>query len=68
MESFPEITQPNLGVHREERAEVIPSQTVLAEMNAVIGRLEMRPVNTISDRVCQTPRWRRAASATRWKS
>ena len=42
---------------------VIPS--LIAEINEVVGKLELKPLK-ISDRVCQSPRWRRAASATRW--
>ena len=45
----------------------------IAEINEVIGKLDLKPdlksdlkPLKISDRVCQTPRWRRAASATRW--
>ncbi len=40
----------------------VPSD-VIAEINEVLGRMNLS--KKISDRVCQTPRWRRAASATR---
>jgi hypothetical protein len=43
--------------------EKIPSS--IAEINEVVGKLELKPLK-IQDRVCQSPRWRRAASATRW--
>ena len=46
------------------REEIVHPPTI-AEINEVIGRLDLRPLN-ISERVCQTPRWRRAASASRW--
>jgi hypothetical protein len=42
----------------------IPSQTV-AEINAVnevIGTKTFKYSNTISGKVCQTPRWKRAAT------
>jgi len=55
-------------VYNEKMSKVpfVPSPDVIAEINAVLGSMNLS--NKISDRVCQTPRWRRAASATRWQS
>ena len=36
------------------------NKIVIAEINAVLGRMNLS--NKISDRVCQTPRWRRSMS------
>ena len=45
---------------------VIPSPFVLSEMNAVLGRMDTRPTSTNMGRVCKSPMWIRASSATRW--
>ena len=54
-----------------ELVKVIPSPSVLSEINTVIGRMDTRPdteVRSISGRVCQSLKWKKALSATRWPS
>jgi len=41
---------------------VVPSD-VIAEINEVLGRMNL--TKKISDRVCQTPRWRAATATSR---
>lgn len=52
-----------------ELVKVIPSPSVLSEINAVIERMDTRPdTEVISVRVCQSLKWKQALSATRWPS